>query len=190
MPDFSSELANNRHNDEMAKRDQRHWELGYAAKFVAKWEGLLTTAYLDTIASPPVWTIGYGHSEYAAPPHVHEGEHWSEAMSMTVLANDLKATSRAVDEAIKHKLTFRQRIAMISAAYNLGTGILATLAPMINRGDIKGAANKLLEYDHAGGVVVQGLLNRRRAERWLMLHDHLPNPHRAKPIHPKRRKHA
>lgn len=166
---------------------RRHWKLEYAARFVSRWEGFLPVAYLDTIASPPVYTIGYGHSEYAAPPHVHEGDRWSEAKAMEVLTRDLRKTAEAVDEKIKHRLTFRQRIALISAAYNLGVGILNVLAPMINRGEIQRAANKLLEYDHAGGVVVQGLLNRRKAERWLMLHDHLPNPHRARPIHPKRR---
>jgi lysozyme len=165
----------------------RRWKPEYAARFVAKWEGLLTTAYLDTIASPPVWTIGYGHSEYAAPPHVHAGERWSEAKAMDVLTRDLRATARAVDEKIHVRLTFRQRIALISAAYNLGIGILNVLAPMINAGHMKAAANKLLEYDHAGGVVVEGLSNRRKAERWLMLHNHLPNPHRARPIHPKRK---
>lgn len=165
----------------------RHWKLEYAARFVAKWEGFLPTAYLDTIASPPVYTIGYGHSEYAAPPHVHAGDNWSQAKALAVLTHDLREVAWAVAEKIKRPLTFRQRIALISAAYNLGIGILNVLAPMINRGEIKRAANKLLEYDHAGGVVVEGLLNRRKAERWLMVHDRLPNPHRAKPIHPKRR---
>lgn len=169
-------------------KHERRWKLEYAARFVAKWEGLLTTAYLDTIASPPVWTIGYGHSDYAAPPHVHAGDHWTEAEALKVLTHDLRHVAAAVSEKIKHEITFRQRIALISAAYNLGTGILDVLAPMINRGEIKRAADTLLDYDHAGGVVVQGLLNRRKAERWLMLHDHLPSPHiRVKPTHPKRK---
>jgi lysozyme len=163
------------------------WELEYAAKFVAKWEGFLADAYLDTIASPPVYTIGYGHSEYAAPPHVHAGDHWTHEHALTVLTNDLKATSHAVKEKIHVSLTNRQRMALISAAYNLGTGILDTLAPLINAGHIKQAADKLLEYDHAGGVVVQGLLNRRRAERWLMLHNHLPSPHRVVKHQPQRK---
>jgi lysozyme len=165
---------------------RRRWKLEYAARFVAKWEGFLPTAYLDTIASPPVLTQGYGHTKYAGKPYPRSGTTWSQEKAMEVLTHDLRETAKAVDEKIKHRLTFRQRIALISAAYNLGPGILDALAPMINRGEIKQAANKLLEYDHAGGVVVEGLLNRRKAERWLMLHDHLPNPHRARPIHPKR----
>lgn len=186
-PDLSSELANNHFNEEAAARDRRHWELQYAARFVAKWEGFLPTAYLDTIASPPVLTQGYGHTRYAGDPIPQPGTTWSENKAMHVLTHDLRETARAVDAKIRQKLSFRQRIALISAAYNLGPGILDALAPMINAGRIKAAADKLLEYDHAGGVVVEGLLNRRKAERWLMLHDHLPNPHRARPIHPKRK---
>ncbi|MGH2937212.1 MAG: lysozyme [Solirubrobacterales bacterium] len=166
---------------------RRRWKLEYAARFVAKWEGFIEVAYLDTIASPPVATGGFGHSEYAAPPHVHVGDRWTREYATEVLTHDLRATARAVSDKIHGHLTFRQRIALISAAYNLGTGILDVLAPMINAGRMKAAANKLLEYDHAGGVVVEGLSNRRKAERWLMLHNHLPNPHRARPIHPKRK---
>lgn len=168
--------------------DGRHWELDDAAKFVAKWEGFLEHAYLDTIASPAVWTCGFGHSDYAAPPHVNAGTHWTEEEALKVLTHDLRRTAQAVSAKITWPLTFRQRMALISAAYNLGDGILDTEAPMINKGRIKQAADTLLQYDHAGGVVVEGLLNRRKAERWMMLHDHLPSPHRVIQHQPQRKK--
>jgi lysozyme len=167
---------------------ERHWKLDDAAKFVAKWEGFLEHAYLDTLASPAVWTCGFGHSDYAAPPHVNAGTTWTEAEALKVLTHDLRGTSSAVSAAVKKPLTFRQRMALISAAYNLGPGILATLAPMINAGHMKQAADTLLQYDHAGGVVVEGLLNRRKAERWMMLHDHLPSPHKVIQHQPQRKK--
>ena len=165
----------------------RHWKLEYAARFVSKWEGFLPDAYLDTLASPDVWTIGFGHTHYAGPPDVHAGDHVTHQEATNILTRDLRGSAKAVADKISVTLTFRQRIALISAVFNLGPGVLDTLAPLINSGHMKAAANKLLEYDHAGGVVVQGLLNRRKAERWLMLHDHLPSPHRARPIHPKRK---
>ena len=158
-----------------------HWRLEDAAKFVARWEGFLATAYLDTIASPPVYTIGYGHSDYAAPPHVRAGDHWTKDEAMRVLTHDLRGAAKSVAEAVDVAITIRQRMALISAVYNLGPGVLDTLAPLINAGHMKQAANKLLDFDHAGGVAVQGLLNRRRAERWLMLHEHLPSLHKVHP---------
>lgn len=165
----------------------RHWKLEYAADLVAKWEGLITTAYLDTLASPPVLTLGYGHTKYAGSPIPYVGERITEEEAKKVLAHDLRATARAVSEKITWPLTFRQRMALISAAFNLGPGILDDLAPLVNHGHIKAAARKLEGYDHDGhGVVIEGLKRRRKNEAWLLRHDHLPSPHRPTPTHPKR----
>lgn len=150
---------------------KRAWSVLWAARFIAKWEGWLPSAYLDTIASPPVWTQGYGHTKYAGPPIPPDGR-WSRAKGLRVLAHDCRAAAAAVDRDVKHRLTVRQRIALISFAFNLGPGILpgSDLLRAINTGRMGKAATLMLDYDHAGGVVVQGLLNRRRAEAWLMTH--------------------
>jgi len=165
------------------------WSLLWAARFVAKWEGWLPVAVWDNLASPPLLTQGYGHTHFAGEPIPREGTRWSRAKGLRVLANDCRAAAAAVASKIRHRLTVRQRIALISATFNLGAGVLETLAPMINRGEIKRAADKLLEFNHAGGVVVEGLTNRRKAERWMMLHSKARhrNPHKA---HPHRRNHA
>lgn len=144
------------------------WNLSWAARFVAKWEGWLPTAYLDTIASPAVWTIGYGHTG-----GVREGQRWSKAKGLMVLTRDLRSAASAVNRSIRVKLTARQRIALISLAFNCGPGAVegSTLQRKLNDGNYLGAANEFLEWSHAGGVVVQGLLNRRREERWMFLHN-------------------
>lgn len=147
---------------------KRRWSLLWAARFVAKWEGFISTAYLDTIASPPVWTIGYGHTHGVRP-----GEVVTEAEARKLLAADLRDAALAVAAKVKVKLTVRQRIAVISAVFNIGPGLLegTHFIEALNAKRYTEAANRLLEWDHAGGVVVQGLLNRREAERWLFLHD-------------------
>lgn len=153
--------------------------LAPAARFVSKWEGFSSPAVLDTLARPPVWTVGYGHTRYAGSPTPFAGMTISKRQARRVLANDLRASARAVDARIKHKITPRQRIALISFTYNLGKGALDQIAPMVNRGEISAAADAMLAYDHAGGVRVEGLSRRRRAERWLMLHSRaVRNPHR------------
>lgn len=159
---------------------KRHWSLLWAARFVARWEGFLGTAYLDRLASPPVYTIGYGHSEYAAPPHVHAGMHWSRAKALRVLAHDCRSSAAAVDRYVHHKLAVRQRMALVSLVFNCGPGVLqgTELAHYLNKGRWSRAAMHLLEYDHAGGVVVEGLRRRRQAEAWLLLH---PRRHEARP---------
>lgn len=151
-----------------APKGRVRWKLSWAARFVAKWEGWLPDAYLDEIASPPVWTIGYGHTG-----GVREGERWSKAKGIAVLTRDLRSAARAVKRNVHVKLTVRQRIALISAAFNCGPGIVegSELQKKLNAGSYLGAANELLEWCHAGGVVVAGLLNRRKEERWLFLHN-------------------
>lgn len=157
----------------------KRWSLLWAAKFVAKWEGFLPHAYLDTIAVPAVWTIGYGHTG----PDVHAGMVVSKAEALRLLAHDLRMAARAVKSGIHVKLAVRQRMALISLAFNCGGGAVvgSTLAAKLNAHDYKGAADCFLEWDHAGGVVVEGLLNRRKAERWMFLHPQKRtkhNPHR------------
>lgn len=166
-----------------AKR-KRRWSRRWAARFIAKWEGFLPDAYLDTIASPPIYTIGYGHTGGVLP-----GEHWTHEHALAVLDNDVSWAAAAVAAKVQHRLTTRQRMALISFVFNLGPGVLTgELLRHLNAGRIERAANEMLDYDHAGGVVVQGLLNRRRSERWMMLHPlHPRNPHRPHPT-PKEKK--
>lgn len=147
---------------------KERWSLLWAARFVAKWEGFIPTAYLDTIASPPVWTIGYGHTG-----GVREGQTISESEARKLLAADLRGAAGTVAQQVKVPLTVRQRIALISIVFNCGPGALddTHLVKDLNAGNYKGAADRFLEWDHAGGVRVEGLTNRRTSERWMFLHD-------------------
>lgn len=146
---------------------KHHWSLLWAARFVAKWEGFIPRAYLDTIASPAVWTIGYGHTHGVGP-----GQTVTPAEARKLLAADLRDAARAVAVAVKVPLTVRQRIALISIVFNCGPGVLddTHLIHDLNAGDYHGAADRFLEWNHAGGVEVEGLTNRRKAERWMFLH--------------------
>lgn len=152
----------------------KRWSLLWAAKFVAKWEGFLATAYLDTLASPDVLTQGYGHTRYAGSPIPRTGTTWSRSYALKVLAHDLRSAARVVAEKTKGiKLSIRQRMALISGVFNCGSGILDDpdiMRPM-RRGDWKRVGREWEDWSHAGGVVVEGLLNRRRAEKYMMLHD-------------------
>jgi lysozyme len=63
--------------------------------------------------------------------------------------------------------------AIVSFTFNLGPGPLdpsKDLGRCLARRGRRGTGAALLEYDHAGGVVLPGLLNRRKAERRLFLY--------------------
>lgn len=145
---------------------RKRWSLLWAARFIAKWEGFLPYAYLDTIAFPHVWTIGYGHTGNVRP-----GERWSKAKALRVLARDCRFAARAVNRSIHVPITVRQRMALISLAFNCGPGAVedSTLARELNRRHYVAAGNHFLDWVHAGGAVVQGLVNRRTEERAMFL---------------------
>lgn len=147
---------------------KKRWSLTWAARFVARWEGFEAKAYLDKIASPAVWTIGYGHTG-----GVTSGQVVTETEARKLLAADLRQAAEEVERAVKVSLSVRQRIALISIAFNVGGEVLndSHLIKELNAGDYKGAADRFLEWNHAGGVVVEGLTRRREAERWMFLHD-------------------
>lgn len=148
------------------QRSKRSWKLKYAAKFIAPWEGLLTTAYQD---SGGIWTIGYGHTG----PDVYEGMVISKARAFTLLTADLRAASQAVARNVKVPLTIRERMAAISFTFNGGEGGLqsSTFLRELNQGNRVAAANALLMWieDDRGNTLL-GLKRRRLAERWLFLH--------------------
>lgn len=145
---------------------KKRWSLMWAARFVARWEGYSSRAYLDTIADPPVLTIGHGHTR-----GVEEGDVITRAQAQRLLAADLRTAARAVDRFIDVPLTVRQRIALISFTFNCGVGALATstLRKRLNAGEYHAAANQLLRWNKAGGAEIFGLTRRRRAERKMFL---------------------
>lgn len=151
------------------KRAAVHWSLHWAARFIAKWEGgPILLAYLDKIAVPPVLTIAFGHTG----SDVRAGMRITVARAYDLLIHDIRWAAQVVDEKVKVPLTVRQRMALISIVFNAGPGVLegTHLIHDLNRGDYKRAADRFLEWDHAGGVVVEGLRNRREAERAMFLH--------------------
>jgi lysozyme len=133
-------------------------------KLIEQFEGLRLTAYQDQRG---IWTIGYGHTGDVWP-----GETITQAQADDFLALDLHSAETAVFKAVKTAvLNQNQFDALVSLAYNIGGGAFSksTLVSLLNQGAVAGAANQFLVWDKTNGVVNQGLLNRRMAERTLFL---------------------
>ena len=156
---------------------KKRWSLLWPARFVARWEGLLLKAYLDTIASPPVWTIGAGWTGLIRDKvtgelrQIREGDRIGHRYAMRLLGKGLAAASRDIRRLVKVPLTVRQRMALMSLYYNIGPGAFAssTLVRELNKGNYRKAGNQFLQWKYAGGVEIEGLLNRRRSERRMFL---------------------
>ena len=118
-----------------------------------------------------VLTVGYGHTG----PDVQIGRCVSEAEAEALLRADLAAAERAVARLAPAGLAPHVRAALISFTYNAGAGAFerSTLLKLLNRGEIRAAADELPKW--VWGVVsgekvrLAGLVRRRAAERALML---------------------
>ena len=74
-------------------------------------------------------------------------------------------------EIPRTRRTANEHAALVSFAYNCGSGALetSTLRRKLNAGDRQGAADQFLRWDRAGGGVMAGLTKRRQQERALFL---------------------
>jgi lysozyme len=124
-----------------------------------KFEGLRLTAYQDQVG---VWTIGYGHTGR----EVHGGMEITEDQADVLLHSDVASAVACVNRAVTAEISQCQFDALVDFVFNLGCARLlgSTLLRHVNAGEFDPAAQQFLLWDHAGGVVVPGLLVRRQAE--------------------------
>ncbi len=142
--------------------------LALACKLISQFEGCRLDAYLDVTGRP---TIGYGFITW-------NGEPVTEDLTITQAECDA-ALQRGVAErvaSVRKFVTYRrvtnaQIAALTSFAWNEGEGALhgSTLLRDLNNGFVAEAGFQFLVWDKAGGRVVEGLLNRRKAERTAFL---------------------
>jgi len=134
-----------------------------AASFIAHWEGCRLSAYLD-VANVP--TIGYGRTT-----NVRMGDTCTQEQADAWLAEEVEQFRRGVRGAVLVPLNDNQLAALTSFAYNCGLAAFrgSTLLRKLNMGDYQGAADQFPVWNRAGNRVVQGLINRRAAERALFL---------------------
>ena len=135
---------------------------------ICEFEGEQLIAYDDGVG---IWTIGFGTTIYPNGIKVKKGDTCTEAQAKSYMAHDLKKFEQAVNGAVNIPLNQNQFDALVSLAYNIGTGAFnkSTLVKKLNAGDIRGAADQFDVWVNAGGKRMQGLVNRRAKEKELFL---------------------
>lgn len=134
-------------------------------QFLKKWEGFKAEAYKDT---GRVWTIGYGTIKWMGKP-VEQGMKMTEKEAELALQADLAWAQTAVNQLVRYPLTQNMFDALVSFVYNVGETAFrkSTLLRLLNQGRKSEAAKQFERWKFDNGKVVQGLLNRREAERAL-----------------------
>lgn len=135
---------------------------------IEQFEGLRLKAYKDIVG---VWTIGYGHTSAAGAPTVTPGLTITSEQADAILARDLAATERKVNELVKVSLTQNEFDALVSLAYNIGVGNFAksTLLRLLNQRNYGAAAQQFGRWTKARGKTLKALVTRRKKEATLFM---------------------
>mgnify|MGYP003350464813 CR=1 FL=1 len=149
----------------------------FRSNLIKSFEGLRLKAYLDTLASPHVWTIGYGETG----PHVVEGLVWTTLQAEEALISRVQEFCDQVMAECRLPPNENQLAAMTSLAYNIGIGPKvmkkgmrpgfrqSSVLRLHNEGRFAEAAAAFGMWNKAGGQVRAGLTRRRSSESSLYL---------------------
>ena len=130
---------------------------------IASSEGYVEKAYRDIVG---VWTIGFGTTAGVKP-----NQSITPVAALQRKIEDIQKFEGAVKECVRVPLHQHEYDAYISLAYNIGPTAFcgSTLVRKLNAQDYAGACKEILKWNMAGGRVVEGLNNRRKAEYKLCL---------------------
>lgn len=132
---------------------------------IMKFEGCRLEAYQDPVG---IWTIGWGTVKGVKP-----GMKITQALADKLLREEVNEKANQVLKLVRVPLNNNQFGALVSFAYNVGTGQKglagSTLLKKLNSGDMAGAAAEFARWNKAGGKVLAGLTRRRAAEAKLFL---------------------
>jgi lysozyme len=130
-----------------------------AADLIKQFEGLSLSAYKCPAG---VWTIGYGSTR-----GVTQGMTITKDEAEQRLFEDMKDAEEAVNRYVTVPVTDGQRAALVSFAFNVGSGNLqrSTLLRRLNARQYDLAADEFPKWNKAAGRELVGLTRRRVAEQ-------------------------
>jgi len=128
---------------------------------VLAWEGLKTKPYFDSVK---VLTVCVGETKDVKP-----GDTYTVEQCKAMLVRRLDVFEAGIHRCLKNPEAVPDGayVASISLAYNIGVPAFcgSSIRRKLDAGDVRGACDAFRLYNKAGGRYIQGLANRREAER-------------------------
>lgn len=130
--------------------------------FLTQWEGFSATPFWDY----KQWSWGYGTKVPGSStnPANNPGGSITQSQAAQDTVNYLKADYNYLNSRVTTALNPQQWAALLSFSYNEGRAAAVKLIPEINSQSLDTLEQHWKQYVYAGGVVNQGLVNRRNAE--------------------------
>jgi len=127
---------------------------------IVGYEGYSTNAIIPVPGDVP--TIGFGTTE-----GVRIGDKITPPVALARALADVQKFEGAIKRCVTVPLSQNEYDAYSSLAYNIGGSAFcgSTLVRKLNAGEYAAACAEITRWNRAGGVVVQGLVNRRAKER-------------------------
>lgn len=133
-------------------------------KLLHHFEGCKLEAYL---CPAKVWTIGWGNTFYEDGSKVKEGDKITQERADELFLHILNDFAKQVRQSIQQPINDNRFSALVSFSYNVGVGNLrrSTLLKKVNiNPDDQSIRDEFMKWNKAGGVVLNGLTRRRKAE--------------------------
>ena len=175
------EDAINKANSHILGRDQgwfKTWSQGgkqgdYSAslRLIKEFEGCHLTSYPDPLSGGEPYTIGYGTTRYPGGRRVSRGDKITVIEADMFVRTEIDQIAKKLSETVPHwsAMTDGQQSALISFAYNLGSGFYGsggfeTISKRLRERDWDAVPDAMLLYRNPGTNVEAGLKRRRIAE--------------------------
>ena len=152
-------------------QDGKQADLGAAINLIQQFEGCHLEAYPDPLSGGAPWTIGWGTTRYSDGRPVQKGDRINRVEADMLLRQEVDRIAAKLRIAVPYwvEMTDAQKCALISFAYNLGSGFYGakgfeTISKRLREKDWALVPDALLLYRNPGTNVEAGLKRRRIAE--------------------------
>ncbi len=142
--------------------------LNQSLELIKRFEGFRLEAYLDIGGVP---TIGYGTTVYQDGKIVKLCDKITQEQAEKELLICCENLIKSILVHVKAPLNDNQLAALTSLVYNIGRDAFyrSTLLKYLNKKNYDKAADEFLKWVFDNNVKIQGLINRRKAEREVFL---------------------
>ena len=152
-------------------QDGKQVDLAAALKLIKQFEGCHLEAYPDPLSGGDPWTIGYGTTRYQDGRCVSRGDKINAIEADLLLRQEVDRIAEKLRATVPFWVAMadHQKCALISFAYNLGSGFYGTtgfetISRELREKDWAAVPDALLLYRNPGSNVEAGLKRRRIAE--------------------------